>query len=231
MSAVVAGGQIAPWSAVGYRDLLEHLRSSSVRTYDLQEFSDGEEGVWLRHDVEIDLSAALRIATVEADLGARAWYFLCVESPFVHARPDVLRQWAFNIQSLGHVVSLHMLLGPGLEPLEDRIRSAIDQLGIESPGALTFHAPGLDAQVLAQVPGGELVYGRLAENKCQYLSDSTSRWRWGSPWHADFTLRPTQLLTHPFWWVGDRSRVAELCVESAEHATFLPQFRREVLGV
>lgn len=219
------------WSIDGFRALILYLLESGVPILDLQGFSAGEEGVWLRHDVELDLSAATKTAEVEAELGVRATYFVCPESPFISARPDGLRNWAETISDLGHAVSLHMFLGRGLDTLESRLESAATLVDIEPPADLTFHAPGLDSQVLARAPGGARVYERMASRQCQYLSDSTSRWRWGSPWTAEYTARPTQLLTHPFWWAGDRARVRSLCTTSDQHADFLPQFRAEVLGL
>jgi hypothetical protein len=229
--AAAAMGEGAPWTLAGYDELLVHLRRSGVRTLDLREFNAGTEGVWLRHDVELDLAAAVDMARIEAARGVGAWYFLCVDSPFIDNDETALRRWIQQIEGLGHVVSLHMSVGLGLDPIETRTQIVAAALGIDEPTALTFHAPGLDSQVLSRVPGGEPVYGQLAANSCQYLSDSTGRWRWGSPWLTDFADRVTQLLIHPFWWGGKRSQLSDLCLDSAEHAAFLPRFRSEVLGV
>lgn len=219
------------WNLAGYSALLDHLLSAGAPTIELNEFAAGESGVWLRHDVEIDLAAAVDVAKLEAAAQVRSWYFVCPESPFIRTQLGHLNSWAKELLSLGHVVSLHMFLGGGMDALDVRVARAAELVGIEPPSALTFHAPGLDAEILAQAPRGAMVYQQLAAQSCQYLSDSTSRWRWGDPWTSEFSGRPTQLLTHPFWWNGDRSRVTSLCKDSADHAAFLPQFRSEVLGL
>jgi hypothetical protein len=231
MTQIGAEARRMQWNLAGYSALLDHLSSVGAPTIGLPEFAAGAPGVWLRHDVEIDLEAAVDVARLEADAEVRAWYFVCPESPFIRTQLGRLNIWAKELLSLGHVVSLHMFLGGGMDGLDVRVARAAERVGIEPPSALTFHAPGLDAEILAQAPGGAFVYKRLAAQSCQYLSDSTSRWRWGDPWTSEFAGRSTQLLTHPFWWNGDRSRVTNLCQNSADHAAFLPQFRSEVLGL
>lgn len=219
------------WTLIGYSNLLARLQGLRVPVISLHEFADGDRGVWLRHDVELDLGAAIAVARVENSAGFRSSYFVCPESPFIDAGNGNLRDWARELKGLGHSVSLHMLLGAGIGALQERVEEAAWKVGIDPPESLTFHAPGLDAEILAQAPGGELVYGRLGAQRCVYLSDSTSRWRWGSPWDVDLLGKPSQLLTHPFWWAGNRSRVVSLCRESDFHAAFLPQFKTEVLGL
>lgn len=217
---------IGPWSITDYRVLLEFLLSKGIRAVDLAQFAQGMEGIWLRHDVELDLDSALRMAAVEYGMGVSTSYFVCTESPFIRPRATELKTWSEEIRSMGHEVSLHMVLGSGLGDFGERIERSASLLGVAVPSALTFHAPGLDAEVLAQAPGGEAVYGPLSRQSCQYLSDSTGRWRWGDPWSATFAERSTQLLTHPYWWGGERGQLELLCERSPEHARFLPQFRQ-----
>lgn len=226
-----ATSQAYVWSLEHLRGLFLRVTGIGAPIIDLEQFAGGEPGVWLRHDVEIDLDAAIAVAQVEAEAGVRASFFVCPESPFITADEITLRAWTSQILAYGHTVSLHMLLGTEVHDLDSRVRRTAEHIGISPPADLTFHAPGLDSQVLALVPGGARVYGHMAANSCQYLSDSTGRWRWGNPWQTEFDKQPTQLLTHPFWWAGDRARVAELCSASEDHAAFLPQFRSEVLGI
>ena len=63
--------------------------------------------LFLRHDVDLSLEAALEMARLEHDLGVRATYLLMTESAFYNLRSHVglytqrqLRQW-------GHAVGLH----------------------------------------------------------------------------------------------------------------------------
>jgi hypothetical protein len=217
------------WTLEQYGDLLTHILSSSIPLVGLDEFARGASGVWLRHDVEIDLAAATRMAKCEAALGVRASYFLCAESPFIDSGSDEIRDCATDLLGMGHQVSLHVFLGADKGPVMDRIDDIVQDLALPHPEAVTFHAPGLAAEVLAQAPLGEMVYGPLAAQACQYFSDSTGRWRWGHPRGAVAQGGSTQLLTHPFWWVGDRLRVAQLCQRSIVHGAFLPQLWAELL--
>jgi hypothetical protein len=89
-----------------YRLLLETARAAG---YDWASFDRHPRrgDLFLRHDVRVSLEAALELARLEHELGARATYLLMTESAFYnldshlgHYAQRQLRQW-------GHAVGLH----------------------------------------------------------------------------------------------------------------------------
>ncbi len=131
---------------------------------------------------------------------------------------------AVALMAMGHLVSLHVLLETGLPPVLRRIKDLVGALTLPQPEAITFHAPGLAAEVLARAPLGEPVYGPLANQTCRYFSDSTGSWRWGRPSGCQWRDGSVQLLTHPIWWCGDRGRVERLCQDvPTVTGAFLPR--------
>lgn len=214
------------WSIQDYRLLLDGLTRLERPVRPLEDFATGARCIWLRHDVELDLGAAVRLARVELLAGIGSSFFLCPESPAVARHgPDDVRRAALEILRMGHFVSLHLVVSPGLDDIEERAFRYSEVLGLRSTAvaeALTFHAPGVDAKVLAALPGGAAVYGSMAAGTCAYFSDSTGRWRWGHPGEISVhDQRAMQVLTHPFWWSkGQRRR--ELRYDE-EVRVFLPQ--------
>src|ERR1700756_2972812 len=63
--------------------------------------------VLLRHDVDLSLDAALTLARLERDRGARATYFLMTESVFYNLDSARGREALDELRALGHAVGLH----------------------------------------------------------------------------------------------------------------------------
>ena len=150
----------------------------------------------LRHDVDLSLDAALRMAELEAEAEVTATYFLMTQSVFYNlASPEGLR--ALNrLRELGHGVGLHAVW-PGAE-LDERFDAVV-----------AWHNPNPDymSEPLAAVVNVMQPPFFAPDN---YRSDSNQRWRQGCP-HAQLAggeFEWLQLLIHPEIWVypGDTMR-------------------------
>jgi hypothetical protein len=208
------------WTLDQYREMLTSLLDRSLTPLDIDGFARRAPGFWLRHDVELSLDAAIAMADVETALDIPSSYFVCVESPYF-ASEAAVNAAVDQLSRLGRDVSYHLVLSSSAPPIGDRLRALATRFPSVHPRALTFHAPRIPAADLAEEPMGETVYEPLVEDIGRYFSDSTGRWRWGHPVHADLANTDlVQILTHPFWWSG-RYEPAE--VASAHAAAFLPQ--------
>lgn len=145
--------------------------------------------LYLRHDVDLSLDAALKMAELEIEHGAFSTYFLMTQSVFYNlASPEGLR--AINrLRELGHRVGLHAVW-PGAE-LDDRFDPVV-----------AWHNPDPD-YMSEPVDGAVNVMEPPYFDPERYRSDSNQRWRHGCP-HED--LREgrfdwLQLLIHPEIWV------------------------------
>lgn len=145
--------------------------------------------LFLRHDVDLSLDAALRMAELEAEGEARATYFLMTQSVFYNlASPEGVR--AINrLRELGHGVGLHAVW-PGVES-DDRFDPV-----------LAWHNPEPD--YMSQPVDG---YVNAMEppyfDPDHYRSDSNQQWRHGCP-HEELArgeFEWLQLLVHPEIWV------------------------------
>jgi hypothetical protein len=178
----------------------------------------------LRHDVDVDLEPALRMAELEADRGARATYYFMVHSPLYRVGSPRGREVLSRMLALGHEVGVHFdvhaLPGAGPEPSIQALEAEIDadcRLLEEAAGepvrSLSFHRP-LPQFVRGPLWVGGRVNAYARELMGWYLSDSAGRWRGGEPLpELERPRHPVlQLLVHPIWW-GERHRTGPEALE------------------
>ena len=188
-----------------YGELLEAAKQGGYR------FSSFEQppapgDVLLRHDVDLSLDAALRMAELEAQAEAGATYFLMTQSVFYNlASPEGTR--AINrLRELGHGVGLHAVW-PGAVS-DERFDPVV-----------AWHNPDPD-YMSHPVDGLVNVMQAPWFDPGHYRSDSNQHWRHGCPHdqlaRAEFDW--LQLLTHPEIWVypGDSMRETMLAMLDAE---------------
>jgi hypothetical protein len=166
-----------------------------------------------RHDVDFSVHRALRLAEIEAELGARATYFMYPHSQFYNLLSDLVIHKARQILELGHDLGLHFdptFYGGNVAGAEllDRIESERDLLASlfgRSPVAISFHLYGvLDEQPPDDDNLGGMVnaYGRTIKSDYAYCSDSNGVWRHRRLFDVLEKAEDERLhvLTHPEWW-------------------------------
>jgi len=199
------------WSAAEYHDLLGKLRGNGKPFLDFAEYCAGKTGIWLRHDVELNVASARRMAQAEASQGIPASYFLCWESPALLATSeDHRREFVHELLALGHSVGVHSWVNV--------IERAPEWCSID---AVTFHRPRQQLDFFLRYDVGRAVYQPIVSGAAAYASDSAGRWRGRPPDEKWTGLQPLQLLIHPFWWskgVGPISLQVTPAIEQ-----FLPQ--------
>ena len=179
-----------------YRQLLEAARAGGYR---FAPFGDGPENgdLFVRHDVDLSLDAALRMAEVESDLGATATYFLMTESVFYNLASVEGVTAIRRLRELGHRIGLHAVY-PNAR-LDDRFDAVV-----------AWHNPDPD-YMTAPVADAVNVMGERYFDPTTYRSDSNQRWRHGCPHEElhDGTFLWLQLLVHPEIWVYEGETMGE----------------------
>jgi hypothetical protein len=180
-----------------YEELLAAARDGGYRwaTFD-REPQPGD--VFLRHDVDLSLDAALQMARVERGHSATATYFLMTESVFYNLASHEGREAVAELRSLGHRVGLHAV-HPRFEP-DDRFDAV-----------MAWHNPDPDYVFEPVADGVVNVMQSPWFTKGHYRSDSNQHWREGCPHDA---LRAggfewLQLLVHPEIWAYDGMTMGE----------------------
>ena len=178
-----------------YRELLEAAAAGGYRWARFD--SEPETGdLFLRHDVDLSLEAALAMARLEHELGAHATYFLMRESVFYNLDSALGRDSIAELRDLGHAVALHAVYP----------RAAHDE---RFDAVVAWHNPDPE-YVHEPVSGFVNVMQAPWFTKGKYRSDSNQHWREGCP-HEELragAFEWLQLLIHPEIWVyeGDTMR-------------------------
>ena len=170
-----------------YRELLRAAQTGGYRwAFFDAEPEDGD--LILRHDVDLSLDAALRLAELEAEEGAAATYFLMTESVFYNLGSSEGRDAIDRLRELGHRVGLHAVWPNARH--DDRFEPVV-----------AWHNPDPE-YMTAPVDGAVNVMQAPWFAPATYRSDSNQRWRHGCP-HEELAAGAfawLQLLTHPEIW-------------------------------
>lgn len=170
-----------------YRELLEAAKTGGYRFASFA--GEPRQGdLILRHDVDLSLDAALRMAELEAEAGARATYFLMTGSVFYNLSSPEGETTLTRLRELGHRVGLHAVYP--LARLDARFDSVV-----------AWHNP--DPEYMREpVEGAINVMESPWFDPETYRSDSNQHWRSGCP-HDELRTGAfpwLQLLTHPEIW-------------------------------
>jgi hypothetical protein len=177
-----------PFDLDHYAELLDAAKVGGYRFA----FFDHEPqagDLFVRHDVDLSLKAALEIAELEAGRGAGATYFLMTESVFYNLASHEGRVALGRLRALGHRVGLH-----AVHPNAERDGRFEPVLAWHNPDPDYVHEP---------VEGAVNVMQRPWFDPDHYRSDSNQHWRQGCPHEqlarGDFDW--LHLLIHPEIWV------------------------------
>jgi hypothetical protein len=172
-----------------YEELLVAAQAGGYRFAHF-EGAPAEGSVILRHDVDLSLDAALRLAELEHGAGASATYFLMTESVFYNLDSSEGVAAIARLRELGHRVALHAVYPNALA--DDRFDPIV---AWHNPDHSTMREPLPDGRInVMQAPWFD---------PATYRSDSNQYWRSGCP-HEDLRAGAfpwLQLLTHPEIWL------------------------------
>jgi hypothetical protein len=179
-----------------YRELLDAARAGGYRFARFGE--DPQEGdLFLRHDVDLSLAAALEMAELETELGAQTTYLLMTESVFYNLASTEGETAIARLRELGHAVGLHAV-HPRVE-LDGRFDPVV-----------SWHNPRTE-YMSEEISGAANAYGRRYFSPETYRSDSNQHWRSGCP-HDELRAGAfpwLQILVHPEIWVYEGETMGE----------------------
>ena len=171
-----------------YGEILEAAGAGGYRFAQF-EGAPADGTVILRHDVDLSLDAAMRMAELEHDAGASATYFLMTESVFYNLDSSEGVAAVERLRALGHRIALHAVYPSA--PLDPRFDPVV-----------AWHNPDPE-YMRATLPDGRInVMQDPWFDPSTYRSDSNQHWRSGCP-HDDLRAGAypwLQLLTHPEIW-------------------------------
>jgi hypothetical protein len=195
---------VSDFTMRGYEELLEAAQAGgyAFRFFD-KEPEPGD--LFLRHDVDLSLEAALATARLEAELGVRATYFLMTRSVFYNLASSPGESALAELRSLGHAVGHHA------------VHPHVDLDGRFDP-VLAWHNP--DSEYMSDpVDSVVNVMSPPWFDPAHYRSDSNQRWRSGSPVEGLRRGEPDwlQLLVHPEIWFFPGETMRETMLSLLDH--------------
>jgi hypothetical protein len=211
-----------------YRNLLRLCKQNySFIPYD-QYHSDGKNVMW-RHDIDLSVHRAKRLAEIEMEEGVRTTYFLHLHNEFYNALENDVVKCMLKIIEYGHDLGLHF--DPNFYALTNEDSKLEYYLKVEKQflenifqrriNAFSFHNPDIGNWLQIdreQIAGMVNTYSAYIRSKYAYCSDSNGYWRFKRL--KDVLSKAEddklQILTHPGWWVltimSPRERISR-CID------------------
>lgn len=201
-----------------YGELLEAITAGGYRVRGFHGADPAPGDLLLRHDVDLSLEAAVRMAEFEHEHGIASTYFVMSQSIFYNLAAPAAREAVDRIRLLGHRIGHHPLY-PDPDPA----------VAFSCDPVMAWHNPE-PAYMASPVPGWTNAMeqrwtGPLGgeDPPPNYRSDSNHQWRHGSPREsiAIGAFEWLQLLIHPVLWVcaGENLRMTidEFLDQDREH--------------
>ena len=198
-----------------YKKLLKSFLEQGFYFKKFEEFNVNNNcQVILRHDVDFSLDMAVKMASIEKELGVLSTYYFLLASDSYNLLSKNNSDSIEFIKDMGHSVGLHF----------DPTAYTDEKSGFEAELAIferyfgevlsmSFHRPSKSVlEGIDWLPDRILgAYQAKFFNDITYISDSQGAFRFGHPFeHEAFThLRNIQLLIHPIWWMTNESLVVD----------------------
>jgi len=212
----------ADFSLSDYRALIADLQGLGYRDTPLEGLVPDRRLVFLRHDVDLCIARALRVAEEEANLGVSASYYVLVSTEMYNPASAQSRDQLRRLRDLGHRIGLHFDATfyhnerTALETAADEECAILERLSGGPVDSISFHRPAPELMGLAgEFAGRRHTYEPNVFTEVAYISDSSGGFFQGHPLdHPSVTAgRALQLLTHPIWWADDLATPSRLALD------------------
>jgi hypothetical protein len=166
--------------------------------------------VYLRHDVDFSMQAAVAMAETLHSLEIKSCFFVMLTTPLYSLLTADGRDLLERLLSFGHDVRLHF--DPTIY-LEHEVESALNfelalmqTLTSQPQDVMSFHRPADGVLRTASLfYGVEHTYMAKWMSDIGYYADSRGRFRYGHPLQSEHfkSGKSLQVLLHPEWWFCD----------------------------
>jgi len=204
------GEAIMKFTYKAYRELIALLREYNYTICDYHNYAKSDRSVIIRHDIDLEIGKAVRMAQIEKEMGVSSTYFVLVSSNFFNIFSKRNQDQLRRICDMGHAVGLHFdeVKYEGgqtdlVQAMEEEAALLEKCLGREVR-SLSMHRPSratLEADY--KVAGGRIVnsYGTEFFHRHKYVSDSRRNWREDVEGIiTSGAYDRLHVLTHPFWY-------------------------------
>jgi hypothetical protein len=199
-----------------YAEILQAAKAGGYRFTTFGE-PPARGDLFLRHDVDLSLEAAVRMAEVEAEGGFWSTWFLMTRSSFYNLASEAGEAAIARLRELGGRIA-HHAVWPHVD-LDERFEPVV-----------AWHNPEPE-YMTAPIDGAVNVMTAPWFDPEHYRSDSNQHWRHGCPHESLARGEPDwlQLLVHPEIWVyeGETMRETMESFLDADRAARLGRLRAD----
>ena len=195
-----------------YLELISLIKERGYVITDYENYKDVNKAVILRHDVDLSVEKALKMATMEYEIGVKSTYFVLVTSPFYNIFMKDVQKRLKTILSYGHDIGLHFdelnygeedyLINGDIRDFIFKEAHVLEQVIGKKIRAVSMHRPS-EKTLKSNYDFYPMIntYGHTFFNEFKYVSDSRR------VWHEDVKeivklgkYNNIQILTHAFWY-------------------------------
>tara|TARA_B100000427_G_scaffold34558_2_gene25106 strand:- start:2843 stop:3532 length:690 start_codon:yes stop_codon:yes gene_type:complete len=177
-----------------------------------------DKQVILRHDVDVSIDLALKMAILENNSNIQSTYFFLLSNLSYNLLADENIKKVKKIRKLGHNISLHFDLSIYQNPRKGFIneKKIFEDVFDENINIISIHQP---TSAFLDNPENYFPIQNTYENKLLkkivYFADSGGSFRYGSPLKSKAfqESKNIQLCIHPVWWMNSKKTVQKTIEE------------------
>lgn len=202
-----------------YIDLINLLKEKKYIFSNYNDYSEKNKSVIFRHDVDICLERAVKLAKIENNNNIKSTYFILLSTEIYNVFSKESDKMLKEILELGHEIGLHfdelkydINNKKELENYVQYEKNILEKaLGIKIK-TVSMHIPSnwiLENDI--QFKNIKNSYSKKFLKEFKYLSDSMMNWREDVVGIIEKeTYDKLHILTHPFWYTEKKSNIKEL---------------------
>ena len=202
------------FSYLHYKETLKKIK----KTHNFSDFFNcSTNDIILRHDVDVSLRSALKIAQIENDLEIQSTFFILFHAELYNSFNADSMKIIREIIHLEHKIGLHynssFYVQNNLDPTESLKKELeLMEQHFDTPvRVISAHDPGVSGQFILNLPKGILnAYSDNFVKNRKYLSDSVQNWRESCFCQNFSKYNEMQILTHPIWWKENNLKRKEI---------------------
>lgn len=215
-----------------YINMLNLLKESEYEFCKYGEYSDKENIVILRHDIDMDLEKALELAKLEHQNRVSSTYFVLLCTDFYNIFSKKSNDILTEIISLGHDIGLHFdelkYNCKSVEEVKNMIKKEvkiIDTYMNYHIKSVSMHRPSkLVLENDIDLNGLINSYSKEYFECFKYLSDSRMNWREDAEEIIVLQkYKKLHILTHPFWYKDEEESMRDILlsfIQQSKYKTF-----------
>ena len=202
-----------------YENLVTLLRRYNYTICSYHNYQQAEKSVILRHDIDLQIEKAVKMAKLEHDMNVSSTYFVLVSSNFYNIFSKRNQYGLRQICQLGHALGLHFDEAKYEEKETDMVwameqeAALLEQCLGREVRSLSMHRPSpktLEADYA--IAGGRIVnsYGAEFFRSHKYVADSRRNWREDVVQIIESgKYDRLHVLTHPFWYEDEEESASD----------------------